>query len=62
MSRIPAADWFRVCTLGDGVTWIDEPFVKEFYRCNIWHLPDATVTCWSIPAGGWSACARISRW
>ena len=38
MRRIPAADWFRVRTLGDGVTWIDEPFVQEFYRCNIWHL------------------------
>ena len=38
MRRIAAADWFRVRHLADGVTWIDEPFVKEFYRCNIWHL------------------------
>ena len=38
MHRIPAADWFRVRPLSDGVTWIDEPWVKEFYRCNIWHL------------------------
>ena len=30
--------WFRVRRLADGVTWIDEPFVKEFYRCNIWHV------------------------
>jgi glyoxylase-like metal-dependent hydrolase (beta-lactamase superfamily II) len=38
MRRIAAADWYRVRRLDDGVTWIDEPFVKEFYRCNIWHL------------------------
>jgi glyoxylase-like metal-dependent hydrolase (beta-lactamase superfamily II) len=24
--------------LDDGVTWIDEPHIREFYRCNIWHL------------------------
>ncbi|HFD16035.1 MAG TPA: MBL fold metallo-hydrolase, partial [Rhodospirillales bacterium] len=23
---------------GDGVTWIDEPYIREFYRCNIWHV------------------------
>ncbi|MGD9512228.1 MAG: MBL fold metallo-hydrolase [Geminicoccaceae bacterium] len=38
MRRIAAGDWFRVRPLADGVTWIDEPWVKEFYRCNIWHL------------------------
>ena len=38
MRRIAACDWFRVRRLADGVTWIDEPWVKEFYRCNIWHL------------------------
>lgn len=38
MRRIAAADWFRVRPLADGVTWIDEPHVREFYRCNIWHL------------------------
>ena len=30
--------WYRVRRLEDGVTWIDEPFVKEFYRCNMWHV------------------------
>ena len=38
MRRIAAADWFRVRPVADGVTWIDEPHVREFYRCNIWHL------------------------
>ncbi len=38
MRRVPADDWFRVRRLDDGVTWIDEPFIREFYRCNLWHL------------------------
>ncbi|MFL5334311.1 MAG: MBL fold metallo-hydrolase [Geminicoccaceae bacterium] len=38
MERIDAASWFRVRPLADDVTWIDEPYVKEFYRCNIWHV------------------------
>ncbi len=23
---------------GDGVTHIDEPHIREFYRCNVWHV------------------------
>ena len=30
--------WYETRTLADGVTWICEPFVKVFFRCNIWHL------------------------
>lgn len=30
--------WYETRTMGDGVTWIYEPFIKEFYRCNIWHV------------------------
>jgi glyoxylase-like metal-dependent hydrolase (beta-lactamase superfamily II) len=33
-----AGAWYETRRVGDGVTWIHEPFVKEFYRCNIWHL------------------------
>jgi glyoxylase-like metal-dependent hydrolase (beta-lactamase superfamily II) len=25
-------------SMGDGVTWIDEPHIHEFYRCNVWHI------------------------
>ena len=38
MTRIPAKDWYRVRRLDDDVTHIDEPFIQEFYRCNIWHV------------------------
>jgi glyoxylase-like metal-dependent hydrolase (beta-lactamase superfamily II) len=32
------ADWWRIRPLPDGVTWIDEPHIREFYRCNVWHV------------------------
>lgn len=38
MDRAKPEDWYRVRTLSDGVTFIDEPFIQEFYRCNIWHV------------------------
>ena len=30
--------WYESRTLGDGITWIYEPHIKEYYRCNIWHV------------------------
>ncbi|MCY1325549.1 Hydroxyacylglutathione hydrolase [compost metagenome] len=38
MQRIAPKDWYRVRRLDDGVTAIDEPYIQEFYRCNIWHV------------------------
>lgn len=38
MNRIAPADWYRVQPVGDAVTFIDEPYIKEFYRCNVWHV------------------------
>jgi glyoxylase-like metal-dependent hydrolase (beta-lactamase superfamily II) len=37
--QIVAADrWYRTRAVGDGITHIDEPNIKPFYRCNIWHV------------------------
>ena len=36
--RAAATDWYRIRTLSDGVTQIDEPHIRAFYRCNIWHV------------------------
>ncbi len=36
--RARPEDWYRVRTRGDDVTMIDEPWIEEFYRCNIWHV------------------------
>ncbi|MCY4463119.1 MAG: MBL fold metallo-hydrolase [Albidovulum sp.] len=38
MERIDAKSWYRKKGFGDGITLIYEPFIKEFYRCNIWHV------------------------
>ena len=38
MRRIAAEDWYETRRVGDDVTYIGEPFIKEFYRCNIWHV------------------------
>ncbi|MFT4148774.1 MAG: MBL fold metallo-hydrolase [Paracoccaceae bacterium] len=38
MNRVPPQDWYRIRPMGDGVTHIDEPFIQEFYRCNVWHV------------------------
>ena len=37
--RIATAEtWYETTPLEDGVTHIHEPFIKAFYRCNIWHV------------------------
>ncbi|NMM45663.1 MBL fold metallo-hydrolase [Rhodospirillaceae bacterium KN72] len=38
MQRIAAEKWYRTESRGDDVTLIEEPFIKAFYRCNIWHI------------------------
>lgn len=36
--RMRAEDWYSVHRLDDDVTYICEPHIQEFYRCNIWHV------------------------
>lgn len=36
--RMDPKDWWRIRPIGDGVTMIDEPHIREFYRCNVWHV------------------------
>lgn len=38
MIRISPENWYEIQSLSDGVTWIYEPHITEFYRCNIWHM------------------------
>ena len=38
MERARAEDWYALRRLDDGITAISEPFIQEFYRCNIWHV------------------------
>jgi glyoxylase-like metal-dependent hydrolase (beta-lactamase superfamily II) len=37
-AAIVATRWYETVRLGDGVTLIHEPWIKPFYRCNIWHV------------------------
>jgi len=30
--------WYRTARVDDAITHIWEPHIKEFYRCNIWHV------------------------
>ncbi len=41
MKRVKAEDWWRVTRLDDGISLIDEPYIKPFYRCNCWHVRGA---------------------
>ena len=36
--RMRPEDWYSVCRLDDDVSYICEPHIQEFYRCNIWHV------------------------
>jgi len=36
--RIAATEWYETLRMGDGVTLIHEPWIKPFYRCNMWHV------------------------
>ena len=38
MRRARPEDWYRIRRLGDDVTLIDEPWIRQYYRCNIWHV------------------------
>lgn len=38
MLQVAATDWYETLRFGDGVTLIHEPWIKPFYRCNIWHV------------------------
>ncbi len=38
MKRALPQDWYRVERRADDVTYICEPHIEEFYRCNMWHV------------------------
>src|SRR4029079_15000409 len=36
--KINGSQWYETIRMGDDVTLIHEPWVKPFYRCNMWHV------------------------
>lgn len=35
---VEATRWYETIRMGDDVTLIHEPWIKPFFRCNIWHV------------------------
>jgi glyoxylase-like metal-dependent hydrolase (beta-lactamase superfamily II) len=35
---VEARDWYEVIRMADDVTLIHEPWIKPFFRCNMWHV------------------------
>ncbi|SJM34543.1 MBL fold metallo-hydrolase [Mesorhizobium delmotii] len=35
---IDAPNWYETIRMADGVTLIHEPWIKPFFRCNLWHV------------------------
>lgn len=38
LDRVEAGQWYETIRMGDDVTLIHEPWIKPFYRCNMWHV------------------------
>ena len=38
MKIVSRDQWFEVKTMSDGVRLIHEPYIRPFYRCNLWHI------------------------
>lgn len=38
MSEIAESGWYEVVPFADGVSLIHEPWIKPFFRCNMWHV------------------------
>ena len=35
---VEARDWYETIRMADDVTLIHEPWIKPFFRCNMWHI------------------------
>ena len=38
LPRGEATNWYRITPHADAITLIDEPWIKPFFRCNLWHV------------------------
>ena len=38
MTPVGARDWYETIRMADDVTLIHEPWIKPFFRCNMWHV------------------------
>jgi glyoxylase-like metal-dependent hydrolase (beta-lactamase superfamily II) len=38
LHRISANEWYETIRFGEDITLIHEPWIKAFFRCNMWHV------------------------
>jgi glyoxylase-like metal-dependent hydrolase (beta-lactamase superfamily II) len=38
LHRISANEWYETIRFGEDITLIHEPWIKPFFRCNMWHV------------------------
>jgi len=38
MLTVKANEWYETIRMADNVTLIHEPWIKPFFRCNMWHV------------------------
>ena len=38
MTHVDEKDWYETIPFADGITLIHEPWIKPFFRCNMWHI------------------------
>jgi glyoxylase-like metal-dependent hydrolase (beta-lactamase superfamily II) len=38
IERVSANEWYETIRFADDVTLIHEPWIKPFFRCNMWHV------------------------
>jgi glyoxylase-like metal-dependent hydrolase (beta-lactamase superfamily II) len=38
LAVVDAENWYETIRMADGVTLIHEPWIKPFFRCNMWHV------------------------
>lgn len=42
LPTIAHEDWYETIPFADGITLVHEPWIKPFFRCNIWHVRGET--------------------
>lgn len=38
MKIVSRDTWLEVKPMSDGISLIHEPYIRPFYRCNLWHI------------------------
>ncbi len=61
-TSIPADEWYETVEVGDGVRLIHEPWIRPFYRCNMWHVRGRDRDMLVDTGLGWVSLRRALPW